>query len=256
MAEQETNKNLVKKKFIGELWHLEPYRIIKENDNDELANFFLVLAVIYNDLKGITLFEKLIIDNYEQVLPTDEPSVHVGNFGGIFVQTRKIFISCLREFFEFLKENKKVLSEAEFKDILSKTNKDIEKRWNHLVDIALNNKSEDNFDFTEYLIKVRNNVASHYYQSGKELRKSFCNYFYRKKKINRNELAYYSAGENMEETRFFYADATVEEYLRSATGDIDGGFDIKYATEIGAIIGDINWTILKLLRAYLRNRPK
>ena len=85
-----------KQKFKGELKHIEPYRLIEENKNDPIANFFLVLAVVYNDLKGIILFEKLIFDMYEPVLSTDKPSVHASEYGGIFTQTRKIFISCLR----------------------------------------------------------------------------------------------------------------------------------------------------------------
>ena len=38
-------------KFEGDLSHIEPYRLIREDADDLLANFFLTLAVIYNDLK-------------------------------------------------------------------------------------------------------------------------------------------------------------------------------------------------------------
>lgn len=244
-----------KQQFKGELKHIEPYRLIKKDKNDSVANFFLVLAVVYNDLKGIVLFEKLILDIYEQPLPTDISS-HAGEHGGIFTQTRKIFISCLREFFTFLEENKEVLSSTEFKDILNKTNKDIQNRWNNIIDIAFNNESKNTSDFNKYLIQVRNNVTFHYNQSGKELRKAFCNFFYKREKIEHNKLAYYSIGENMETTRFFYADAVVQEYLRSTTNDNVKGFDPKYKTELSAIINDMNLTILRLLKAYLKSRPK
>ncbi len=244
-----------KQKFAGELKHIEANRIIKENKNDSIDNFFLVLAVVYNDLKGMVLFEKLVFDTYEPVSMNDEISFHMGEYGGIFTQTRKIFISYLREFFEFLKENEQILSSTEFKGVLSKTNKDITIRWNNLVDIALN-KSKDTSDFTNYLVRVRNNVASHYYQSGKELRKAFCNIFFKKEKVEQNKLAYYAIGENMEKTRFFYADAAVQEYLRSTINDTEKGFEVKYKTELSAIIDNMNWTILRLLKAYLKNRPK
>ena len=99
-------------------------------------------------------------------------------------------------------------------------------------------------------------MAFHYNQSGKELKKAFCSYFYKKEKIDHNEFAYYAIGENIETTRFFYADAAVQEYLRSTTNEKTEGFDIKYRKEISIIINDINWTILRLLKAYLKSRPK
>lgn len=240
--------------FKGELSHIEPYRLIKKDKNDKIANFFLVLAVVFNDLKGIDTFERLIINKYRKP-PITEKTVHSGEFSGILTQTRKIFISNLREFFDFLKENDEVLLSSEFKDILSKTNKDIQNRWKNIVDIALDNESQKIKDFTEYLIEVRNNVAYHYYQP-KGLRRAFVNFFYNKDKIAQNDLAYYSLGENMETTRFFFADASVQEYLRSANQENNNEFNYKYQNEIGTILSDVSITILKILKVYLKNRPK
>jgi len=57
--------------FKGELRHIEPSRLIREDTNDLLARFFLVLAVIYNDIKGLTLFEKLVVGTYRKVEPKE-----------------------------------------------------------------------------------------------------------------------------------------------------------------------------------------
>ena|SRR3989344_4920076 len=242
------------KEFDGELQYLESYRIIPEGKDDKIADFFLVLAEVFNDFKGIDFFEKLIINQY-RFPPPQEVSVHQGEYSGLLTQTRKIFIGNLREFLEFLKENKEILQTTEFRDVLDKTNKDIQRRWKNIVDIALERESEDIHNFTKYLKEVRNNVASHYYQP-KGLRIAFCNFFHKKRKIEQNKLAYYYIGETMETTRFFYADAAVQEYLRSTTQQNEIGFDYKYKTEIGAILGDVSLTILRLLKAYLKNRPK
>ena len=168
--------------FKGELKYIEPYRLIKEDKDDPFARFFLVLAVIFNDLKGITLFEKLVIDKYRKEKP-EEVSVQVGELGGIFTQIGKLFIGNIREFFDFLKENKKVLLTMEFKEILLKTNKNIQNRWEDITDIAFG-RLPSSSDFTKHLILIRNNVAFHYNQSGKELKKSFCSYFYKKEKMD------------------------------------------------------------------------
>ena len=240
--------------FKGELKNIEKYRIIKEDKDDPFARFFLVLAVVFNDLKGLNLFSKLINDTYKKEEP-GEVSVHVGELGGIFTQINKLFIGNIREFFEFLKENEKILLTTEFKDVLSKTNKDIQNRWKDIINIALNRSSEIS-DFTKYLILIRNNVAFHYNQSGKELKRSFCSYFYKKEKMGRNKLAYYSMGESMENTRFFYADAAVQEYVGLTKNNETGELDLKYKKEISKIITDMNFTISRLLKAYLKNRPK
>ncbi len=251
-------KEISKKlEFKGELKHIEPYRLIKEDADDPFARFFLVLAVIYNDLKGLALFEKLVIDTYRQVEP-GEISVHAGEIGGVFTQIGKLFISNMREFFDFLKENEDILSGTEFKEILLKiNNKDIQNRLKDIIDVAFN-KSPKNSDFTKHLILIRNNIAFHYDQSGKELEKSFCNFFHKKRKIGVNDLAYYSVGETMEDTRFFYADAAVQEYMRSTRNDRDKleELDIKYKREITQILRDMNFVISRLLKAYLKNRPK
>lgn len=245
----------MKREFKGELRHIEPYRLIKDDVDDPLARFFLVLAVIYNDLKGLSLFEKLVIDTYRAVKP-EEVSVQVGELGGLFTQIGKLFISNMREFFDFLKENENIISSTEFKEVLSKiNNKDIQNRWTDIINVAFDRTSESS-NFTKHLILIRNNVAFHYNQSGKELKKSFCNFFYKKEGIQQNKMAYYSVGEGMETTRFFYADAAVQEYLRSTKGDQLDGFDIKYKAEISKIISDMNFTISRILKAYLRNRPK
>lgn len=244
-----------KQEFEGELRYIEPNRLIKDSTDDPIAKFFLVLAVIYNDLKGLSLFEKLVIDTYRAVGP-DEVSVQVGELGGVFTQIGKLFISNMREFFDFLRENEKILLSSEFQEVLLKTNnKDIQNRWKNIIDVAFD-RSPESSDFTHHLVLIRNNVAFHYKQSGKELQKSFRNFFYKKEKIGKNNMAYYSAGEFIKDTRFFYADAAVQEYMRSTTGDLLDGFDIKYKKEISRIIFNMSFVISRLLKVYLKTRPK
>lgn len=235
----------------GELKHIEPSRLIKEGVKSPIDNFFLVLAVIFNDLKGLVLFEKLIQDRYRDPLD-NEVSSHSGECAGIFSQIYKIFVANIQEFFLFLKVKKDILETTEFKILLSKTNKDTQDKWKDIIDIAFD-KSPKGSEFSEYLLRTRNNVSFHYYQSDKNLRKSFLNFFNKKEKMKKNDFAYYSAGENMEGTRFFYADAAIEEFLRDGTGNTKE-FDMKYQKEISRIISEMNLAILRLLKIYLKNR--
>lgn len=242
-----------KEDFKGELRYIESQRIIKNEINDPLDTFFLVLAVVFNDLKGTVLFEKLIEDTY-RTAPQEEVSSHAGEYAGVITQTTKIRVASIQEFFKLLEENRNVLFSQGFQEILNKTNRDIKNRWNDILGIVFN-KTPENSEFVNYLLHIRNNVAFHYNQSGKELKKAFHNFFTKRGKIPRNNLAYYSVGETMEVTRFYYADAAVGEYLRSTTYDEANFFTLKYAKELAKITADMNFAISRLLKVYLKNRP-
>ena len=51
-------------------------------------------------------------------------------------------------------------------------------------------------------------------------------------------------------------DASVQEYLRSTAHDKAEGFDPKYNKELSDVINNINLIIFRLMKAYLKNRPK
>ena len=253
MPEQKTQPP--SEEFLGELKSIAPKRLIKESQADDVADFFLVLAAIFNDLKGLVLFDKLVVDHYR--LPgVTEVSVHSGSYGGVRIQMYKLLVATINEIFEFLKVSKSVLDTGEFALILNALPRPRREQWNAIVDIAFD-RTPAASDFTKTLIQARNNVAFHYYQSGKNLRKGFIGKFFKKEKnnINKNEDAYYAVGENMGKTRFFYADAALEEYLamNSVTRELDT--KEKHQQLVRTIINDMNATIALLLKEYLRARP-
>ena len=249
----------MKQKFLGELKHISPARLIKENEKDKLADFFLVLGSIFNDLKGFILFEKLVQENYEKPEPKDI-TAHAGEYGGILIQVHKLIASTIHEFFRFLNENKDIVDSKEFKELLSRLSTQYRERWNEIIAVAFNKIPESN-NFTETLVKIRNNVGFHYYQSGKNLRKGFIRKFFSKEKSsdNKNEEAYYATGENMGSTRFYYCDAAVEEFLFITTGNDNSLNKNNYMGQVRAIIDDMNFAIASILKEYIRvqrNNPQ
>ena len=94
----------MKIEFKGELSEINPSYLFSNDKSDEIDNFFLVLAVIYNDVKGLILFQKLVMDTYEPPsLDPDVVNVHAGEYGGVFIQITKLIIGTIHEFFNFLK---------------------------------------------------------------------------------------------------------------------------------------------------------
>lgn len=244
----------MKQKFIGELKYISPSRLINEKEIDKLADFFLVLGSIFNDLKGFILFEKLVQDNFEKP-EQKEITAHAGEYGGILIQTHKLIASTIHEFFRFLNENEDIIESKEFKELLARLSTHYRGRWNEIISVAFN-KIPEASEFADILVKIRNNVGFHYYQSAKNLRKGFIRKFFSKEKSsdNKNEEAYYAIGENMGNTRFFYCDAAVEEFLFVTTGNDSLSHKSNYMGQVRAIIDDMNFAIASILKEYIRVR--
>ena len=59
------------------------------------------------------------------------------------------------------------------------------------------------------VMKIRNSIAYHYYQP-KKLVQGYKKHFLESPRSEHNALAYSSFGKNMEESRFYFADAAAE----------------------------------------------
>lgn len=243
---------MLAKKFEGNLSKIKPELLIKENTKDGLSDFFLVLSEIYNDFKGLVYFHVLISDLYEEPA-SDEITYHAGEYGGLKLQIYKMMSATIHEFFEFLKENTNVTDTTEFKMLTQKMSSSKQNQWKEIVAIATE-KSTEGSEFSKILTKIRHNAAYHYYDSAKSLRKGFITRFHKREKTqkNKNEFAYYSLGTDMQHTRFFYADAAVQEYLFEISAD--GTDTTKHQLKFSEIIESMNDTLTALLTAYLKNR--
>ncbi len=240
--------------FEGELKYIPPTRFFKNKDENSLTNFFLVLGIIHNDFKGILLFQKLLADTYRTPI-IDERSVHSGEYNGLHIQLTRLLIGGVHEFFEFLKENEGILSTTEFNEILENVNSTTKSAWKDIVDITFEKPAKES-EFTYNIMLIRNNVSFHYNQSGKEIGKAFRNIFFNREKIGFNEKAYYCIEDGILNTRFFFADAAAEEYIRTKSEEKKLESMSGYSPEMLNIVGKINLAISKLLGVYLKKLPK
>lgn len=107
---------------------------------------------------------------------------------------------------------------------------------------------------------IRNNSSFHYYHSSTKLKKAFQDFFFKQESSDSNKFAYYSIGESMNTTRFYYADAATMNFMKitSEEGPQNATFTStgKFKDEMKKTIENMNFTILRLLKAYLKNRPK
>lgn len=232
----------IKKEFVGELKKIDPDKLINE-ENRSIDNFFLIMALIFNDLKGLVFYRRLLNSSYRH--PNEnEISVHAGEYSGLVVQNNKLVISLVCEFIEFLSKNNTIYSELGFQIILKNVDSGIRKKW---LDLVRLDKSKNSL-FSK-IARIRNNVTFHYDHSSTQMRDGFMKSFYNSgpKHEKHKHAYYYSDDGKMETTRFFYADAATEEYIRSLLPKND-------MNELSDMIVDINFVIQNLLKEYLKYR--
>jgi hypothetical protein len=241
--------------FSGELKYINPKLLVSEDKDDKIENFFITLGLVFNDLKGLILFEKLVIDNFEKP-QEDKATSHLGNYGGVMAQIHRLFASAIHEFFEFLNENEEILSKNEFKEIMNKLPVEDKSLWEGLFAAAAGNLYKLT-DFLKTLLRIRNNLGFHYYDSGKNLRRGYVSFFNRKKNC-KNEFAYYSIGETVEVTRFFFSDAAADEAVQLVAGKEEKGEANdpleQYRNQLTYTINVLNLAIISIFRKYLQSR--
>jgi len=93
--------------------------------------------------------------------------------------------------------------------VIKSIKRDAKRSWESLVDTSFG-KDTGMDKISKYLILVRNKMSFHY--DPKIIINGY-NYFY--EKIKEMDKAYISRGNSMPESRFYFADASAESYMKS-----------------------------------------
>jgi len=192
---------------LAPLRSFDPAVLSSEN---KLDRFVLTLALVFNDLKGImwTLFQ----------LDTGTPaaqnvvSPYSGQWVGMRLQFTRLALGMLNETLIAVQEalDDHVLEAAEWKECLESVPELSQSAWSDLLSLAAEKEAAD--PFRRFLIQARNNAAFHYGQA-KVLMRGYQRFFFESDKTAFNEFAFMSLGPKMEQTRFYFADAAVQQAL-------------------------------------------
>lgn len=227
--------------FEGELVDLPPSKLIDEKKADQFQSFFLILGMIFNDLKGLLMAREIIQKQY-RTPESEEISAHAGEYHGLIVQNNKLLLATVGEFFVFLKENHKVIASPRFLLLLKKIDQKTQREWNDLV-----NPEQAVSSAIPKIARIRSNIVFHFDHSTEELRRGFLRSFFSdQKKLIHHKHAYLSFGKDMKSTRFYFSDAAVDEYMKSLLSSED-------IENIGQVISNINSTIRDLLIVYVKS---
>jgi hypothetical protein len=192
---------------------VSPSLIISRAGPTEIEKVFLGLSLIYNDLKDLFLLSS---DYETKYAPADGANHHSGEYSGMMVHIDRMILGLTSAFLQFIQKNRKVLSGIPFhfflKD-LSQKQKDV---WNNIYKVATKDAPSAEDNFYSFLYDIRSNTIFHYDENLKVLVQGFDRKFSTlpKSSDNKNEYAYYSQGKDVRGTRYHYADAAAEEYIR------------------------------------------
>lgn len=225
----------------------DPSKIVPKHGRDDLAEFCLTLAVVFNDLKGLLVWEKRI----SELAPSDVPLVSPksGEFYGLRIQFHRLLAAQFHELLKLIKAFEDVVGAQPLRNILKKAPPSIQHQWDDLVAVATGKGTPRDKAFAQILVETRNNAAYHYYQP-KVLLAGFRRTFFETPPGPLNQFAFASIGASMEQSRFYYADAAMEAALTTLAGK--SMEPIKFKKLLAGRIDSVNRTVEYILSVYLQ----
>ena len=204
---------------FGELQHLDPNLLRADTAFDRCL---LALAFIFNDFKDLAIFDEWL----QQQKPAEgELSNRSGHWHGLRGHIDRLLVGMLHEFLNLLIEQAAVISSGEFQQLVATTPEKTRRAWRELG--LLSKKVDDESAHRTLLFNalrdVRNHTAFHY-GATKQLAAGYSAHFDETTEASRAR-AYYCVGEDMEATRFYYADAAANELVRRSGSN--RGIDLR-----------------------------
>jgi len=144
---------------LANLEYFDPQAFQPDNNvSKEVCGFILSLALIYNDIKNISLFFELTSKSVPQ--GKFEERKEWGEYNGILNFLDRLIIGLLHELFRLIRENKGVIEDIYFKQIIRLIRKDAKISWQALVDTSFEKYSDNKL--AKDLMVIRNKVSFHY----------------------------------------------------------------------------------------------
>lgn len=207
-----------------------------------VCDFVLSLAVAYNDIRDLVHAQQLLA----AVRPADltQPSTAAGQFGGLHVHWVRMLAGVLTELAQLITENSTVLASASFQGVIRSLPKSFREAWQSTVTAASATTPQGD-RFGRLIYFARNKVAFHY--DRKEISRGYGGIFLRAD----SQPPFISRGNNMAETRFFFADAAVEAYMMQRAQASNG---LEFFESGWKILPDIGHALREIVVRFINRR--
>lgn len=209
----------------------------------ELCDFVLALALIWNDFKNLNIYFD-IIEDAKVDYPFKSPlSPQMGEVGGHLVYIEKMEIALIHELFKLVKDSKKVVDLPVFQSIIRHLRQQNKDAWNTLVNY-INNKADAKTPLGKALLMIRHKVANHYDPS--QIFKGYAIKF-----LKSSEVPFISRGDCQARHRFHFADAAVQEYYKSFHDNLP---DHDFYLNINTIRFDLIKALCAIVEDFIQKR--
>jgi len=214
-----------------------------EEVSQEICNFVLSLALIWNDCKDVTHAQALL----QKCEPSDPPGPTRawGAYGGIDLHVFRYQVNLMHELLTLVCRNQSVARCYYIAGLVQRLSPKARDAWHSLVQVALGSVPAD--PFGKSLLAVRNKLASHY--DPRQMQKGYANHFLGEGR--EDDCAFISTGADANETRFYFADAAAFGYLK----EIPGGENWdKLRDDMRGVLAELSETLMGLVTGFVHRR--
>lgn len=202
----------------------------------DVCNFILALACIYNDYKDI-LMAFHYSERLRPLFPVKE-TPEWGEFNGLNFHLIRLHISLVHELLNLIERSNSVLENSYFQSIVNHIDSPGKRTWDALVKASFG-KSKTSIGRT--FLMIRNKVTFHY--DPKEFFKGYNNWFLNRKK---SKKPYMSRGEQIKEERYYFAEASAQSYFDNLFAG--SAIDIKQVNKLAYSLGP---AISQIVKAFI-----
>lgn len=207
----------------------------------ELCSLVLALSLIFNDLKDTFLLQI----HLEKIGPkgTFKETPAWGQHYGLQLHQTRTRCGITNELINLIEEKKHLFDIDFFVELRRKLSTEVRESWDSLLDAALRGKLKTPIGRLVHF--VRNKVGFHY--DLKELAKAYSHAFVTNKIMD----PYVSRGRNLEETRFYFSDATAQAYFDIRIDDEEAKSFIRGDAPI---LKQINVSLYSIVTSFVQQR--
>jgi len=231
-------------KKIGDLAPLESFDPAAFIGNDtvsqDVCNFVLTLALIFNDLKDL-IFAQVTLQSQKPDGPF-KISRRWGEYNGIDQHLWKLMVGLFHEVVQLVRDSEDVIADPFFQSVIQGLRRKEKDIWLSLVDAARAKGPGEN----RFALLIRNKVVFHY--EPKEIYRGYKTFF--ASDVPAARRAFLSRGNDMEHTRLFFADAAVTGYLMSrGEGKLE-----ELMTNVITSVTELNFMLTGIVDTFIQKR--
>ncbi len=217
----------------------------------KIVGSFFALSVAFNDVKGLLWIVEQLVKG-KSITPGI--NAYDGQWAGMYGQVKRLIIACFYEVMEAIKTNRSALDQPNFQQVIAKLGISAKAHWDILMALDAARKpmsSGIEARVIGFVKKVRNSIAFHYYEPNNFL-EGYDQWI--AASGPGTDRAYVSLGRNAEETRFFVADAVVEQFFNKALKDC-GLTEDQVFDHVKSVNNSLRFVLEEFIKLYAAPKP-